>query len=351
MIDAGINPKSKIQHPPSSPLPRGLRVRQGEAGDELAAFDVMRRAMNFDMPWADHAAIRHHLRQSAGASFWVAEETPRFHRNRVVGYGRSIVREGVWCLTEFFVLPDFHRRGLGGAILERCLTDGAQFGANTRLVLASQHPAADSLYIRRAECTPRLPMLLLVGPSDSLRVPGPEAAAIVESRIGQRRSEDRFARLLAEPLLLTTESKAALDTLDRAIVGYARPMEHAHWAATMGGINGAARLFRRASSGEIVGYAYIGGTGSGPALALEPENLPAMLAHVAQRERLRSRENRENGFLFASDRYMALAGTNEIVLRWLLDCGWRIAFQYLFMASRPLGSLDRYICHNPIYIL
>ena len=335
----------------SQDLPRGLRVRRGAADDEQASFEVMRRAMGYEMVWADHAPMRHHLRQSSGSSFWVAEETPRFHKAKTVGYGRSIVRDGVWCLTEFFVLPDYHRRGLGGALLKQCLADGAEFGAEARLVLASQHPAADSLYIRRAGCFPRLPMLLLSGPADGLRVPVEIAAAIAESPFGGSARPGHGTRLLAEPLLLTTETSRALNALDRKIVGYARPEEHAQWAATMGGINGAARLFRNASDGEIVGYAYLGAFGSGPALALDPQDLPAMIAHVAERERLRSREQRENGFLFAADRYFAVAGINEITLRWLLDCGWRITFQYLFMASRPIGRLDRYMCHNPLYVL
>ena len=335
----------------SEELPRGLRVRRGAAGDEQASFDVMRRAMGYEMVWADHAAMRHHLRQSSGSSFWVAEETPRFHRARTVGYGRSIVRDGVWCLTEFFILPDYQRKGLGGALLNRCLRDGAEFGAESRLVLASQHPGADSLYIRRAGCFPRLPMILLSGPADALRVPLEQSVGIAEAVFGASARPNHAARLLAEPLLLTTETSKAINALDRAIVGYARPEEHGQWTAAMGGINGSARLFRRASDGEIVGYAYLGAFGSGPALALDPADQPAMIAHVAERERQRGRTQRENGFLFASERYFAVAGVNEIALRWLLDCGWRITFQYLFMSSRPMGRLDRYVCHNPLYVL
>ncbi len=332
-------------------LARGLSARRGAAGDEQASFEVMRRAMGYEMVWADHAAMRHHLRQSSGSSFWVAEETPRFHRPKTVGYGRSIVRDGVWCLTEFFVLPDYQKRGIGGALLDCCLRDGEEFGAESRLVLASQSTAADSLYIRRAGCFPRLPMLLLTGPADGLRVPLEAAARIAEIPFGGAARPPRTARMLAEPLLLTTETEAALTALDREIVGYARPEEHRQWAVEMGGIHGSARMFRRASDGEIIGYAYLGAFGSGPALALDPADLPAMIAHVAERERQRGRARRENGFLFAADRYFAVAGINEITLRWLLDCGWRITFQYLFMSSRPMGRLDRYVCHNPLYVL
>src|SRR5580658_9138140 len=92
-------------------LPRGISLRRGTASDESGAFDVMRRTMNAEMSWANHSAMRHHLRTSPACSFWVAEETPRFSSPRVVGYARSIVRDNVWSLTEFFVLPNQHRHG------------------------------------------------------------------------------------------------------------------------------------------------------------------------------------------------------------------------------------------------
>ena len=53
----------------------------------------------------------------------------------------------------------------------------------------------------------------------------------------------------------------------------------------------------------------------------------------------------------AVEQYLAVPGTNETVLRWLLECGWQIVFHYLFMSSCPLGSLERYVGHNPLYFL
>ena len=328
-------------------LPRGVRIRQGRAEDEIATFETMRRAAGFDMSWSHHAAMRQSLRDSPLTSFQVAEETPRFSRPRIIGYSRSIIRDRVWSLTEFFVSPDHHRRGVGGALLARSLEDGANAGADTRLVLASQHPSADALYIRKAGCVPRVPMFLLSGTLKNLRVPA--VGTIYDTM--QTEGRTPYADLQAEPLLLTPEVRAAFDTLDRQIVGYSRSIEHNHWAAVMGGYHGAARIFRRAANGEIVGYAYFGPHSSGPALALAPHDLPRMMAHVAELSRLRYRDPAEAFFVTTQEHYCAVAGTNEIVLRWLLDCGWQIIFQYLFMSSRPLGQLDRYVCHNPLYVL
>jgi hypothetical protein len=313
--------------------------------------------MGYDTSWTHEAAVRRHLRTVSQSSFWVAEETPRFGSAKVVGYARSVVNDRVWRLTEFFVLPGNHRQGIGGALLARSLEDGRRDGADTHLVLASHHPAAASLYIRRAGCVPRLPMLLLSGAFASLRASGPDAAPIEDALLPSFAPlpvGDRSA-LCAEPLVLTPDLLAELDALDREIVGYARPREHAYWATEMGGPRGASRLFRRASGGPrrgpVVGYAYLGDHASGPALATEPELLPALIAHVAAVAHSFSRADNFLGLSEPTEQYLAVAGINETVLRWLLDCGWHIIFQYQFMSSRPLGRLDRYVGHNPLYFL
>jgi len=342
------------------PLPRGIRLRHGKAEDEFATFDVMRRAMNYDMQWSQHALLRQHLRSTPDTSFWIAEDTPLLGAPRVIGYARSVVRETVWSLTEFFVLPGHHRQGIGRALLDHCLTDGAAAGADTRMVLASQHPGADSLYVRKAGCFPRLPMLLLSGSLASLCSARKSFAPIADTilTVPGAVSSESGTRLRAEPLVRTPEVAAALDALDREIVGYARPQEHAFWEQVMGGPDGPARLFRRVPAGrsasteddEIAGYAYIGATSSGPALARDPADLPPMLAHVAGAARELLQEDTLEP-LDTLPQYWALAGVNETVLRWLLERGWQIVFQYLFMSSRPFGRLDHYVCHNPLYIL
>ena len=339
-------------------LPRGLHLRRLGESDETATFDVMRRAMGYEMNWAHHAATRRHLRESPDASGWLAEEAPRFGRPRVVGYARSVVRERVWCLTEFFVLPTHQGQGAGRALLNRCREDGDRAGADTRLVLASPNPAANALYVRQAACVPRIPMLLLSGPAANLAIlpPGispdirdsalPAFAAPTETR----RVCDSL-QLIAEPMLSTDDTMEIIDALDRVIVGYARRPEHRLWCAEMGGAQGASRLFRNADTGEIVGYAYFNSYSSGPALACIPSLLPALISHVMRVERHLSRALQGFDLLQPADPYWAIAGTNEVMLRWLLECGWRIVFQYLFMSTRPLGQFDRYACHNPLYML
>jgi GNAT superfamily N-acetyltransferase len=344
-------------------LPRGILVRRGLESDEPATFDVMRRAMGFDMSWAQHVRARRHMRSAPHSSYWVADETPRFGKSRIIGYAHSMVRDGVWHLTEFFVLPSHHRQGVGSTLLDACLRDGADAGAHTRFVLASHHPAADALYMRKADCFARLPMFLLAGPTLALHPIGTRDAPIHDTVMppfttlflgAPERGRDDLP-LHAEPLLPTPETHAVLDALDRKGVGFARPEEHAHWMVEMGGPAGAARLFRLAGGpnrGKIVGYAYYGRHNSGPALALDAADLPRMLTHVANIARvLDTNTSGETGLVEPGEPYFAVPGVNEIMLRWLLRFGWQIVFQYLFMSSRPLGEFDRYVCHNPLHFL
>ena len=335
-------------------LPRHITVRRGREEDEYATFDVMRRSMNAEMSWGNHADTRRHLRNSPDASFWLAEENSFFGASKVIGYARSIVREGVWSLTEFFVLPGHHRQGIGGAVLSGCLADGAESGADTHLVLASHHPGADSLYIRKAGCIPRLPMLLFSGQTTNLRPLEPYQGPIIEGFPAptQVMKDEKSQRevLIAEPLILTPLLQTELDRLDRTIIGYARPPEHTLWAMQMGGAQGASRLFRR-PAGELVGYAYFGSHCGGPVVTQDPADQPRMLSYVAQLARTLSRNSTDLRMLFPVEQLCAIAGTNEVMLHWLLACGWQIVFQYLFMSSRPLGLPDRYICHNPLYVL
>ncbi len=346
-------------------LPRDIRIRPGTENDEVSSFEVMRRSMGFEMAWDHHEKFRHHLRKSQGCSFWLAEEQGRFGKPKTVGYARCVVRDRVLCITEFFVLPGYHRRGIGGSLLSKCIEEGASVGVDTHLVLASHHPGANSLYIRKLNCTPRVPMMLLAGPLSRLRTPKEHFRPVRDTLLPfafpplPPLSPELDYILVAEPILLTPEIEERMEVLDREIVGYGRKTDHRQWGEEMGGIDGASRLFRKAKIdengkeqlGEIVAYGYLGSFLSGPALALNSADLPAILSHISALARTKINSDDELDFIMSSEQYWAIAGTNETTLRWLLECGWEITFHYLFMSSRPLGRLENYVCHNPLYVL
>jgi GNAT superfamily N-acetyltransferase len=329
------------------------------AGDELATFEVMRRATHSEAEWAQHVAMRRHLQTCPHSSFWVAEEAVRFGAPRIVGYARGIVRDRVWTLTEFNVLPDHHRKGIGHALLAACVADGDRDEAERRFILASQHPDADALYVRLCGCVPRLPMLLVSGQCDALVF---EGGTQIEDAVLQHRRHTTVAAsylaaepLIAEPIVPTPETLATFAGLDRQSVGFARPEEHNLWCAEMGGPSGRSRLFRRTHGdgggpGEIVGYAYIGTAWSGPALATDPADLPRMISHAVWVHQMFEVSLERFGST-APDRAWAISGTNRTMLNWLLSCRWQISFYYLYMSTHDPGNLDGYVCSNPLYLL
>ena len=232
--------------------------------------------------------------------------------------------------------------------------------ADYRFILASQHPDADSLYVRLCGCIPRLPMLLMSGKSETLVI---DAATQIDDAVLNRRTlgapAEQYAQaetLIAEPIVPTPQILDTFAELDRQAIGFSRSEEHVLWCAEMGGPGGRSRLFRRAedgadgAAGEIVGYAYIGAHASGPALALSAADLPRMISHVTWI--FHTFDVPQEWFGSAiPDRSWAISGTNAAMLHWMMSRGWHVSFYYLYMSTHAAGALDRYVCCNPLYLL
>ncbi len=336
-------------------LPKGIHVRKGQESDEIPAFDVMRRAMGFEITWENHASIRNYIRLDPSCIFWVAEERSLLGGTKIFGYIRALIREKVMCLTEFFVLPGHQSAGIGTALIEKMMEDADRAGAVIKMVLASQSPAALRLYIKKAGCFPRIPMIMFSA-AESMVIQ--DTSHIIEDQCVNLERQKPFhasdingkSPLIAEPIQPTPELEALMSHIDRKIVGFARPQEHRHWLDESGGQQGTARLFRYRQSGEIAGYAYMGKNFCGPVLSLNPEYQPWMITHAAS---LRSTIQKAEQGLFAPTReiYCSVAGSNETMLIWLVNSGWKLMFHYTFMSSHPMGMLDRYIGHEPLYLL
>src|SRR5438105_2849272 len=69
--------------------------------------------------WRSGHSVQSFLAEHA-AEWWVAEG-PDEH---IIGYARSIERDGLFELTEFFVVPTHQSAGVGRALIERAFPDG-----------------------------------------------------------------------------------------------------------------------------------------------------------------------------------------------------------------------------------
>jgi len=94
---------------------------------------------------------------------WVAEID-----GEIVGMAVALIREGLWGLSVFAILPEHQGRGIGNRLYAPALDYGA--GVPGGLVVSSMHPAALRRYARSPGFR-LLPMLGLSGICDRSRAP------------------------------------------------------------------------------------------------------------------------------------------------------------------------------------
>lgn len=252
--------------------------------------------------WASDRSMQRFLADHA-AEWWVAEED-----SRIVGFGRSIERDGLFELTEFFVLPKRQSKGVGRALLEHVFP---RRPGQVRSIIATTDERALTRYYA-AGTVPRFPILTLSGPP-------------------QRDQGERA--LMADPLRSAhTLELDALREIELATLESARGEAEIRWL--LGDREG--YLYRRASN--PVGFAFVGKRGMGPIAALDPSVLPDILLHVEDRAASLGLQRIE----------FQLPGPNEVAARHLLSRGFRIdPWVNVLMSDRPFGQFDRVMGFGP----
>jgi hypothetical protein len=249
-------------------------------------------------------ALFDHLAATAD-QWWIAEEETG---GRPVGYARSILRDGVRELTEFFVLPDAQAGGVGRGLLERAFPAE---GARHRAIVATIDPRAIARYLR-AGLDGRVPLVGWEG------VPRDEPLATDLKR--ERIEPD-------DPPL------DALADIDRAILGFRRDEDHRWLAGQRPGW-----IYQRAGAPVAYGYHPTRPVWGGPYAALAPTDLPVLMAD--------------------GEAAAAAAGhptvtfdvtlTARPAIDHLLGRGFRVdPFVMLFFADGPVDGLDRYVLTSP----
>ena len=228
---------------------------------------------------------------------------------RLLGYARSIIRDGVGQLTEFFVLPGAQGRGLGKELLERTFDS---LEVEHRTVIASTNGAALARYLKSG-LFPLCPVL------EFDRKPEPIS---IETDIG------------IEPISDRDETLSILNAIDREILGYERELDH-RWL--LRDRQGYLYLRKR----EPIGYGYIG-RWCGPFALREPHDFPAVLAHAETAMVGRGH-----------DLVLMVPLVSCIALAYLLRRGFRINadFVMLFMTDSLHPNLDNYLFTLPGFFM
>ena len=303
--------------------------RRRTPGDMPSAFRVFRRSLydyfqrtgqvddasiaslpeKLDEAWGWHGTWMEHLAATA-AEDWVAED----REGRIVGWAQSIEREGSLELTFFFVDPDARSRGLGRGLLERAFPPGR---GHPRIIDATQDTAAVGLYLRSGVHVVATTIELL----------GKPAMTPIETDLAIERVEP-----VAE-----ADAESAIVAIERQLLGYGRPEDTRFLLGSR-----PAWLARR--DNRVVGMAFgaSAAESSGPIGALDPADLPALMATVENDAA--DRDIQELGF--------SIPAVNRTALDFALGRRFRVDPFYTFiLCSDDQLRLDRWVHTQPSFII
>jgi GNAT superfamily N-acetyltransferase len=251
--------------------------------------------------WERRRPLFEHLAQSAD-EFWIAERD-----GKIIGYARSILRDKIRELTEFFVLPDEQSAGLGRDLLSRAFPEGAE----NRIIVATFDTRALMRYMK-AGVLARFPI------AEFNCVP----------KAVEYSSDLRF-----QAISESSETLAQLSLIDKKILGHERSIDHHFLLKERQGF-----LYWR--DAELMGYGYVGFR-SGPFALIDAADFPAVLAH-AETEASRSHE------FFA----LEIPLMNRAAMNYVLERRFEMdSFYTLFMAEKPFGNFENYIFTSPPFFI
>lgn len=299
------------------------RFRPGTSADSRACFALFEVALD-DLgrrtgtiandtagdpnAWQTRRPLFEHLAATADA-WWLAEDEST---GALLGYARSIARDGTRELTEFFVDPAAQARGIGRELLDRVF---AADGPGHRSIIATTDARAIARYLR-AGLPGRLPMAgfeavprVVELPTDLERVPIDPAAPPLDALAG----------------------------IDRQLLGFRRDVDHAWLASQRTGW-----LYRRDGVPVAYGYHPSQPSWGGPYAALDAADLPVVLADAESA---------------AAAAGQATVTFDVPLIAWtaiehLQGRGFRLdPFVMLFFSDGPTDGLDRYVLTSPPFFL
>ena len=222
----------------------------------------------------------------------------------IVGIAGAVVRDRLWFLSAFWVLPARQREGIGMPLLRRVHREGAARGAERFFTWSSIDPSAMAAYLKLG-MWPGGPILQFEGIPKSL----PEAAS--------------------DTTTVPLETSVA-QALDRQVRGAGRMVDHRFWEE--GGLMGRAVV----RGGEEIGYFRHRLGTVGPVAWRAPADGPAVLA-LALREAAGA----------GGEVRLAVPGCNRAAQTLAMAAGLKRVAHAQFMTSAPFGALEQYLPSGP----
>ena len=237
---------------------------------------------------------------------WVAEDSAQ----GLVGWARSIERDNHLELTHFFVSTKTQGKGVGRTLLDLAFAPGR---GQQRSIIATPNPRALSLYLRY----------------------GVSFQGMAFTIFGQPQNRPFESDLVVKQL---TASKATLDIvadIENQVLGYQRPTDLEFFMS-----NQPVFLFYR--NEKAVAYAFgCDGKSAGPAGALNPEDLPALMHTIEQ-----------SACQIGMDSiYLTVPAAAKQAVCWALDNGYKIdPFYEVLLAKHATMQFDRYIMSESAFV-
>ena len=223
---------------------------------------------------------------------------------KIVGIAAAVMRDEVWFLAMFWVLPEYKLQGIGRPLLERMYRLSEEQGAAVRCVWSSLDFTAVASYLKLG-MMPAGPIFTFSGALTTPPTPPPAA------RLRELAAEDANA-------------------IDRIVRGAAREQDHAFWRAR--GIP----AYQLEIEQRVAGYFYVKDGVIGPAAWLDAADGDALLSHALLQA---SRQ--------ASEVKMVALGANQTAIRHATMGGLRLVSGSHFLSSAAFGKLDCYLPSGP----
>lgn len=260
--------------------------------DLSPAFEYFRMFTEYFTQTADH--------------FWVAED-----EGEIIGFSRSMVRDGIRQLSEIFVHPDNQAQGVGKRLLEAAFSSD---GAHNRVVIGTSDVRAVTRYLKS----------------------GVKFRFTIYDWSREPEIVPFETDLSIEPFTPTAENLAILNSIDQIVLGYTREVDHI-WLSK----NRHGHFYRR--NGRVVGYSYVSHR-AGPIAMLYNHDFHTALAHL---------ESEMTKYVddVWKNMYIPVPMTNTAAVEYVLQRGFQTSpLLEHFMSDEPLGRYENYIFMDPPFI-
>jgi GNAT superfamily N-acetyltransferase len=335
--EPGAAPSTSVAASPMSApeaAPAGYAIRPATVSDLPTCAAIWRESINDYLRPLNLAEIPDdlgpilrlygHLQTTDPATFVVAVRTGDDGTPAIDAFAVVVVRGPLRFLSMLFVLPGAQGRGLGRALLEAVLPDEGQSRDTSRATSTdSAQPISNGLYASLG-IVPRIPLLRLVGLPER-----PDAFPDLPDGIGVLPFDEVEH---GADGLGTAALAAELAGLDREIIGFAHPVDHAFVTA-----EGRRGFLYQDRTGAAAGYGYTSESGRvGPIAVSDPSLLGAVVGHLVTAVQPRGAFG------------LWVPGSADQAVVPLLRAGFRLdGFPVMLCWDRPFADFSRYLPISP----